>query len=150
MIQEGITIYGTKEVVHSLPVVVHILPIKVGVEIPNAIEWRAGWTALNEPVRPHHVPDHFQPLPVRLDGVTRLIGDLIEVNARDILQIVVLTVKFVVIESPIVQGGELLLQKINDLGIGVIQRGSLIIQNDAFRRACTANTNRDAVSTAPA
>ena len=82
-------------------------------------------------MRTHRVPDHFQAVPVCLDGVNRLIGDLVEVNSRDVLQIVVLAIKFVVIESPIIQDGELLLQEIENLGIGAIESGSVVIQDDA-------------------
>src|SRR5208283_2387694 len=49
MIQKGITIDGTKKAVHSLPVVVDVLPIEVGIEVPDPIERRTRGTPLDEP-----------------------------------------------------------------------------------------------------
>ena len=54
-----------------------------------------------------------------------------------------LTVELVIIETPVIQRGEFLLEEIEDLGVGGIEGRRPVIQDD-LSVSCPADTSRDA------
>src|SRR5215470_18008417 len=129
MIQKAVCINRTEQRKHSLPIVVHIIAVEIGVRITNGVEWRTGRTNLEKTFRSDRFSYHRQPRSIIRDEVDLGIMQTRRVDRRRVLGQGMLSVELVVIKTPLVQRLKNALNNPQRLWIAGIKRGGAVIAN---------------------
>src|SRR6202044_93171 len=83
VIREGISVDGTEEGIHSLPVVVQVVTIEEGIKVADPIERHAGRTSFEEHLWSNGVADDLHPVAINNDRVRGPVVKLVLVEFRE-------------------------------------------------------------------
>jgi len=128
--KNALALMETEQGVRSLPTGVHILPVEVRVEVSDPIQQCTCRASFDEALRPNRLADQLQPVAIGDERIDRPIVERTPINSGHVLGKRMLAIKLVIFKTPVIQSGEELLEKIEDLGIGGIERRRVVVPDD--------------------